>query len=292
MTRTIDPIVTTEWLENRLGEGDGAHAPAGLIILDIRFEEEYAAAHIPGAISVPFGLNSAWAVSDDVLILELPPDEDLSKAIGEAGMTAGSQVVVVGRPAEPPNPPYQLADAARVAVTLIYAGIENVAVLAGGHAKWEGQGLPVSTDVPAIAPVLHEASPDRSWWVTTDYVKDHLGECALIDARDPDDYFGASTDPFADMNGHISTARSLPAVWVWEKDGTYRPADEIEEMAAGIIGDDRDREIVLYCGAGGYASTWWFLLTQLLGYRNAKIYDGSMEAWADDGNPVVRYTWE
>jgi thiosulfate/3-mercaptopyruvate sulfurtransferase len=292
MTRTIDPIVTTEWLENRLREGDGTRPPAGLIVLDIRFEEEYAAAHVPGSISVPFGLNSAWAVSDDVLILELPPDEDLFKAIGEAGMTAESQVVVVGRPVEPPNPPYQLADAARVAVTLIYAGIENVAVLAGGHAKWESEGLPVSVDVPAIAPVPYQASPDRCWWVTTDYVKDHMGECALIDARDPDDYFGASTDPFADMNGHIPTARSLPAVWVWEKDGTYRPDDVIEEMAAGVIGDDRDQEIVLYCGAGGYASTWWFLLTQLLGYRDVKIYDGSMEAWADGGSAVERYTWE
>ena len=268
MTRTIDPIVTTEWLENRLREGEGTCSPAGFIILDVRFDEEYAAAHIPGAISVPFGLNSAWAVSDDVLILELPADEDLFRAIGEAGMTAESQVVVVGRPVEPPNPPYQLADAARVAVTLIYAGIESVAVLAGGHAKWESEGLPVATDIPAIAPILYQASPDRSWWVTTDYVKDRIGEFVLVDARDPDDYFGASTDPFAGMNGHIPTARSLPVVWAWEKDGTYRSADVIQGMATGVIGEDRDQEIVLYCGAGGYASTWWFLLTQLLAYRN------------------------
>jgi len=42
---------------------------------------------------------------------------------------------------------------------------------------------------------------------------------------------------------------------------------------------------------GGYASTWWFLLTQLAGYTDAKVYDGSMEAWVEEKNPLVQYTW-
>jgi len=65
----------------------------------------------------------------------------------------------------------------------------------------------------------------------------------------------------------------------------------IGDMAAGVAGKDKDQEIICYCGAGGYASAWWFLLTQLFGYTNVKIYDGSMEAWADEGNPIVAYSW-
>lgn len=49
------------------------------------------------------------------------------------------------------------------------------------------------------------------------------------------------------------TARSLPVVWVWGKDGIYRAKDVIEGMATGVIGEDRDAEIVLYCGAGSAA---------------------------------------
>ncbi|MCL5736108.1 MAG: rhodanese-like domain-containing protein [Actinobacteria bacterium] len=284
MIRTIDPIITTERLQGQLSAGD-------LKIIDIRFEEEYAAGHIPGAISVPFGLVSAWADSDDELILELPADEDLFKVVGSCGLTGESKVVIVGRVEAPPAPPYPLADAVRVAVTLIYAGIGNVAVLAGGHPKWEREGRATTTEIPQVEVTAYRGSVDRESWVSTEYVKDHIGEAVIIDGRDPDQYFGTSIDPFTDMCGHIPTARSLPLVWVWEKDGTYRPNELIEGMATGVIGEDRSQEIIAYCGVGGYASTWWFLLTQLLGYTNVKIYDGSMEAWAEGGNPLVRYSW-
>jgi thiosulfate/3-mercaptopyruvate sulfurtransferase len=294
MTRTIDPIVSTAWLADRLLTGAGGPASqvaTAPVVIDIRFEEEYAAGHIRGAISVPFGLNSAWAVSNDVLILELPPAEELFAMMGACGLTPESQVVIVGRVEEPPAPPYPLADAARAAATLVYAGLKNVAILSGGQPQWEREGLPVVTEVPVVAPGNYAASVDSASWVSTQYVRDHVGAATIVDARDPDQYFGTSIDPFSDMRGHIPTARSLPLVWVWDRDGTYRPTALIEGMATGVIGSDKAREVVVYCGVGGYASTWWFLLTQLLGYSNVKIYDGSMEAWAEEGNPLVLYSW-
>ena len=284
MTRAIDPIVSTDWLQTQLASKE-------LTIIDIRWVEEFEAGHVPGAISVPFGLQSVWAESGGDFLLELPPDDDLFKLIGDCGLTTYSRVVIVGRAEEPPAPPYALADPARVAATLMYAGLRNVAVLSGGHLKWEGEGRPTTPEVPAITPVAYKSAVDRDSWVSTEYVKDHIGKAVIIDGRDPDQYFGTSIDPFADMRGHVPTARSLPTMWVWEKDGTYRPADLIGGMAAGVIGDGKDQEIITYCGVGGYASTWWFLLTQLLGYTNVKIYDGSMEAWVDGGNPLVQYSW-
>jgi len=233
---------------------------------------------------------SAWADSTEELLLELPAEEDLFKVIGACGMTADSQVVIVGRVEEPPAPPYPLADAVRVGVTLIYAGVRDVAVLAGGHPKWVREGRETTTVVPEVAPLTYSAAVDGDMFVSTEYVKDHIGRSVIIDARDPDQYFGASKDPFADMRGHIPTARSLPLVWVWEADGTYRPTELMEHMAAGVIGENKEDEVLVYCGVGGYASTWWFLLTQLLGYTNVKIYDGSMEAWVKD-NPLVQYSW-
>jgi thiosulfate/3-mercaptopyruvate sulfurtransferase len=292
MARTIDPLVSTEWLDAELKKGaPGGAGSAGLVVIDVRFPEEYEAGHIPGAVSVPMGLVSAWAESDDKLLLELPPDESLFKVIGDCGMTADSRVVIVGRLEDAGGPPYPLADAVRVAVTIIYAGVKDVGVLNGAHAKWEREGRPMTTEVPVVKPLAFGGTPNRDMWVSTEYVKEHVGKSVIIDSRDADQYFGASIDPFADMRGHIPTARSLPLVWVWEPDSTYRPVDLIGKMAAGVIGEDKDQEILTYCGVGGYASTWWFLLTRLFGYSNVKIYDGSMEAWVDEGNPLVQYTW-
>ena len=292
MTRTIDPLVSTEWLEAHLPGGGAVGGTAGgaVSVIDIRFAEEYAAGHIPGAVSVPFAIVSAWSDCTEELLLELPADEALLRTIGDCGLTADAKVVIVGRVEEPPAPPYPLADAVRVAVTLIYAGLENVALLAGGHAKWAREGRPETTEIPQVAPAAYAGVLDHGMWVSTEYVREHIGRSVLVDGRDPDQYFGASIDPFVDMRGHIPTARSLPLIWVWEPDGTYRPLEHIEGMVNGVIGLDRDQEVILYCGVGGYASTWWFLLTQLLGYTKAKIYDGSMEAWVKE-NPLVRYTW-
>lgn len=191
----------------------------------------------------------------------------------------------------PPEPPYPLADPVRVAATLLYAGVKNAAVLDGGHAKWVAEGRKTTTEGPSVTPVPYKNTVDAATWVSTDYVKDRIGKAILIDGRDPDGYFGASIDPFADMRGHIPTARNLPMIWVWEPDGTYRSMDFVEQMAVGVAGTDRDREIICYCGAGGYGAAWWFFFTQAFGYKNVKIYDGSMEAWVDGGNPLVRYTW-
>ena len=283
MDRTIDPFVSTEWLEDQLDDG--------LVIIDVRPEELYAEGHIPGAISVPFGLISAWADSGE-LILELPPEADLMKTIGDCGLTSVSRVVIVGPSPDPGTPPYAYADAVRVAVTLIYGGVKNVAVLAGGHAKWVSENRPVTAEAASPTPVPYSSPVDSASWVSTEYVKRSIGKAVLIDGRDVEVYFGVFIEEvFADMRGHIPTARSLPMVWVWEADGTYKPTEVIAAMAAGVVGEDKDQEVIAYCGAGGYASAWWYLLTQLLGYTNVKLYDGSMEAWVDGGNPVVAYSW-
>ena len=53
------------------------------------------------------------------------------------------------------------------------------------------------------------------------------------------------------------------------------------------------QEIIVYCGVGGYARAWWFVLTQILGYRDVKFYDGSAQDWTRDPEmPLKMYQWE
>lgn len=296
MRRSIDPIVSTGWLASVVASVEGAppaatSAPRSApVIVDIRSADDYAAGHIPGAVSAPFGLVSAWAVSGE-LTLELPRAEDLFKAIGDCGIRADSPVIVVGTIEEPGEPMYPRADPVRVATTLIYAGVEDVAVLAGGYPKWVGEGLPTTAEMSAPTPILYKGAVDDGMFVSTEYVETSLGRAVVVDGRDADQYFGAAVDVFAGRGGHIPTARSLPLIWVWQPDGDYREKDVIARMAAGVVGDDKEQEVILYCGVGGYAGAWWFLLTQLLDYADVKIYDGAAEAWAKEGNPFVEYSW-
>ena len=69
--------------------------------------------------------------------------------------------------------------------------------------------------------------------------------------------------------------------------GTYKGKAEIEAIAKPIAGADLNREIIVYCDTGKVCTNWWLALTDLLGYKNVKVYDGSSMEWmADPAAPV------
>jgi thiosulfate/3-mercaptopyruvate sulfurtransferase len=82
--------------------------------------------------------------------------------------------------------------------------------------------------------------------------------------------------------GHIKGAVNLPTSVMYEKDGTYKAKDALAALAAAAVGADKDREIFTYCDTGKFCTAWWFMLHEVLGYKNAKSYDGSTMEWAKD----------
>jgi thiosulfate/3-mercaptopyruvate sulfurtransferase len=280
MARTISPIVSTDWLDDDLGNPK-------VIVIDIRNSEEYQTGHIPGAINIPF---TSWITTRNGLSLELPDEIELFDVIGSSGIKIDSRIIIVNKA----DNPYPLADANRTADTLLYAGISNVAILDGGHDKWvkEGRILSINEVVKPKA-AEYRGNIDKETFVSKDYVLGQLGKSIILDARDPNVYFGVTKEQHAARAGHIPGAKCLPAPWVWNADGTYKNINELKNMAAGVAGEPGSREIIVYCGVGGYTSTWWFVLTQLLGYQNVKFYDGSAQDWTRDPEmPMVIYTWE
>lgn len=298
-SREIEAIVSTQWLEDNLGDPD-------LVVLDVRNPDEYAGGHIPGAINSPEWL---WYVSypfvDPPPWLELPPVEDIFANIGAAGITGDSLVVIVSRTADSAAGPaaYAVAGATRVAVTLIYAGVENVAIMDGGYDKWAAEGRETTDEPFTPDPVTYTGDVNEAMFVSKDYVEDVvnlpwwlrvLKRSVIIDNRDADVYFGVTVEPWATA-GHIKSAVSLPVPWLWNTGSgyyTYKDAAVLADMAAGVAGF-MPREIIFYCGVGGYASTGYFVLSEVLGYNNVKIYDGSAQEWmADPEAPVAIYEWE
>jgi len=287
--RAIDPIVSTDWLETNLGAED-------LVILDVRTPDEYTGGHITGAINSP---ETNWYLffAPNGLIMELPAVEDLFTTIGAAGITGDSLVVVVGRTSDSTVGPafYALAGATRVADTLIYAGVKNVAILDGGYDKWVADGKTGSAT--PVTPGTYTGVVNEAMFVSKDYVARKMRGATIIDGRDAEFYFGIGMEPFYTREGHIPGATCLPAPWLWTPEGTYyiyKDTDVLREMASGAVGRYfSPREIIAYCGVGGYASTTYFVLSEVLGYKNVKIYDGSAQEWtADPGAPLVVYKWE
>jgi len=294
-TRAIDPLVSTQWLEDHIDTPN-------LVILDVRVPDNYAKGHIPGAINVP-GLGNFYVnlFCKEVPWMELPEEGALFTTIGNAGITGNSLVVVVGRTVEP-YAGYAFADAARVAITLLYAGIENVAILNGGYDKWAAEGKTTSTVPVTPTALAYTGVVNKAMFVPKDYVEDKIGKSVIVEAREADIYFGLIQEPWTQRAGHIPSAKCLPSPWLWTfaKDkngvvtyGTWKDCNVAKEMAFAVLGKDASQEIIVYCGVGGYASPLYFVLTQVIGYTNVKVYDGSMQEWsADPKAPVVKYKYE
>jgi thiosulfate/3-mercaptopyruvate sulfurtransferase len=127
----------------------------------------------------------------------------------------------------------------------------------------------------------------RSAVASKDHVLRRIGKSVIVDTRVPEEYFGATS-----KQGHIKSAVSLPTPWIFTDEGVFRNERELQRMAEGVLGKNKSKEVILYCDVGGYASTWWFLLTQMLGYQNVKVYDGSIQEWIKDpGAPLTAFSW-
>lgn len=273
---SLPAIVSTDWLEQNLNDPD-------LRIVDIRKVEEYKAGHVPGAVNAFYG---SWAINVKPLDNQVPDLEDLQDVIRSAGIGEKTKVVVVGKIDTVPDQ----VNAPRVAWTLQYAGIKQAAFLDGGMNKWIADKKPMATDMVKVAATNVTVNPQKKMLANKADVK--AGKTLLVDSRLPEFYFGASKVPHVKKPGKIPGAVLLPSAWLFKKDGTLRDVSEIEAMATGVVGKDKSREMILYCDSGRLSAGFVYVLTNVLGYTNVRMYDDSLQDWVEDPTaPLVNYNW-
>jgi len=280
----FSPVVSTDWLQQNLDNPK-------LIIVDIRKVEDYRTAHIPGAISVFYG---TWAIKKGDIDNQLPEDDELVDILSSSGIGPDSIVVVAGATESGPD----RVNATRVAWTLKYAGVKTVGILDGGHTKWIiREKRPVSTDVVKPKAKPYQGKFNKNLLATKDYVTSQLGKALIVDVREPEFFNGKNKLPFVAKAGRIAGAVNLPTAQVFDKYPpgehletccyTLKPDLQLKNMASGVVGNDLSREIIVYCDTGRVASTWWFILHEVLGYKNVRNYDGSMQEWSKDPNAKI-----
>jgi thiosulfate/3-mercaptopyruvate sulfurtransferase len=266
--RDIDAIVTADWLEANL-------ANPKLVVLDVRKIEDYRAAHIPGAVSL---IGSNFYVPAKGLSNELPYMDDLSDVLADAGIGLDSWIVVVETDGS------RLSWATRVAWTLAYAGLDNVAVLSGGQATWVKANKPVSSDVVKKGKTKFSAKPRENYIALKKDVLATKGQ--VIDARAYDAYFGLTKQGFVAQAGHFPGAYALPFSWINGADGLVKAKEELAKYPA-TLGLDPNVETIIYCDSGVLCTSWWWIMKEYLGWTNVRSFDGSSQEITAD--PAVKY---
>ena len=215
------PLVNADWLK---------HNAQQVLIIDIRAEKAYKAAHIPNSVSAPYGAFG-WREQVNGIIGQLPPTDAITKRIQSLGVKNGQHVVIV------PSGDDTTAIGAGVRVywTFKALGHEAVSLLDGGFQQW--QGNTVAGDAPKITPSAFTATLNRSLITNKEAVIASGDTLTLVDARPDAQYYGYTKHPKAMSGGTIPDAQRLPEASLFNADMTFKTAANLRtEIAANDLG--------------------------------------------------------
>jgi thiosulfate/3-mercaptopyruvate sulfurtransferase len=228
---------------------------------------------------------STFSVERDGIPNEFPPAISMERMLEAAGV-GGERVLIVGDP----------IPAGRAWAALDYLGLgERAALLDGGPAALATvpatgtAGGAIAPTPGGTAPADLDADVRDDMIVDAAWVHDRLDDpgVAILDARPPAEFSGATPGDGIDRPGHIPGARNVFWQTLVESADNPRLRDEAELRQifeqAGVGPDDT---IVAYCRTGGQAS-FLYTVARHLGY-DVKLYDGSFIDWSRTDYPVER----
>ena len=111
----------------------------------------------------------------------------------------------------------------------------------------------------------------------------------VVDNRPSDFFLGVSKSKDARIGGTLPGATNLPESWLTVNNGgKFRSKAQLEKLyaAAGVATTGKQ---INFCNTGHWASLGWFVSSEIVGNKSAKMYDGSMAEWTrDEKAPVQR----
>lgn len=303
------PLVDTEWLKTNLDK---------VVVLDVRtspvsFEnkaptskaavnpcgvskkqqaDERVAGHIPGAALVLWNnVHAESKVGGEKLKGMLLPRAAFDRLMKNNGVSNDSTVVIT-------HNGESMVDAliaTRLYWTMKYYGHDDMALLDGGTKNWILSGGAIEYGKPRPGRGKYRSTAERKELLATaDDVAAAIDdpETQVLDSRATEDYLGLTYHPkltSQDRKGHVPSAKSWPVGTQVNTKGvaSFYGAEDIQGVAR-ILGVDLDKPSITYCWSGGLASLSWFVLHEILGNENARLYDGSMHEWTKDaGRPLA-----
>jgi thiosulfate/3-mercaptopyruvate sulfurtransferase len=271
-------VVSPEWLQERLGNGDVAVVDASwyLPVHNRDAKAEYAAVHIPGAVF--FDIDKI-ADSSTSLPHMLASPRDFAAIAGAMGISDTDTIVVYDG--------MGLFSAARAWWNFRIMGAQNVFILDGGFPAWKAAGYPTSAEAPTPAPKVFQTSFNADAVRSKEDVLKILEtkSAQLVDSRPADRFFGVAPEPRPGLrSGHIPGAKSM-TFSSFADGGKLKDVNALKALFEER-GVDVSAPVVASCGSGVSAALVDLALSSI-GAPNHAVYDGSWAEWGMPGDTPV-----
>lgn len=285
------PLVSTDWLANH---------QADVVVLDVRSNTKSFIAkpvfrkdkktgknrlitvggHIPKAALVNYKqVRAKRKIGGKEVTRLIPTGADFETLMQQSGVNQDSVIVIVSRGQDNSD----LTMATRLYWTLKYYGHDNMGILDGGMAQWLTESRKAVTRTVKPATGNWRAGKGRSEILaTTSDVEAAMkdGSSSLVDNRPLSQYLGTRKKSYVYDKGHIPGAKVFPNELMNSAGmpAKFLPADELQQLVQAM-GINNEVDAITYCNSGHLASGGWFIMSELLGNKNVKLYDGSMHEW-------------
>ncbi|MES2364876.1 MAG: sulfurtransferase [Pseudomonadota bacterium] len=272
------PLVDTNWIKQN-------SCKPGIVVLDIRNQldghskMDYLRGHIPCAVYSDY-MKDGWRAKVNGIPGMLPPLPQIEKLIGSLGIDDNSHVVIYSAGTNA----LDMGSATRVYWTLKVLGHDDVSILNGGYAAYTAdKANKIQTGMNQPQPKTFVAKFRKDMYPTeADVEKARKAGDILVDNRPNDQYMGVNRTATVKRNGTIPGAKNLPESWLTDNDGgQFRSVAELEKLYKNA-GVPLKGEEINFCNTGHWASLGWFVSSEVLGNKQAKVYDGSMTEWSAD----------
>lgn len=237
-----------------------------------------AAGHIAGAVLVDYDSTRVdRQVNGHTVKKQTPDGAAFQQLVRQWGIKRGDSIVIVPRG----NNAEDVDKAARLLWVFRRYGEPRVALLDGGMLAWLQAGQPVRSErfVPPKPGNWTAAAERQELLATAEEVAavSVSGRLQLIDVRENADFAA----------GHIAGALSLPPELLLGSGASKRflSAADYRQLFR-VRGINPDAPMIAYCKGGVLAPGAWLVLSEILGNRQVRVFEGAMQQWRLEKRPL------
>ena len=294
------PVVSADWLSNNLSDVQVIEVRPDLAsyLRNPEFDTDKktgkkflveVGGHIANSTLLDFKKVRVERLVDGKKIKFLIPEKaDFEKLVQSLGINSDKPIVLVPIGQDMSD----IDEALRTYWSFKVYGEDQVAVLDGGIAGWLSEGREFTTANSPKAAGNWAAKAERKELVASSddvAAASKSGKPQLLDARQPAQYLGLAKRPDVLTFGHIAGSKELApellakpsngALYFWQKK-TY-------DALLAANGLSNKGPTIAYCNTGHLAAGGWFVMSELVGNKSTKLYDGSLYLWTLEGRPLV-----
>lgn len=273
-----EPLVDGNWAVQNV-------AAPNVVFIDVQSTRNYQRRHIPGSIHTDYP-DDGWRVFTEELGVGLPSRVEFARLAGSLGIANENHVVLVATGGSERD----MSIATDIYWTFKYFGHADVSVLDGGLRGYRSARGKIENGAGPTRPTTEYIPRRRSRYLAEyDDVFGALGVSVLVDHRSYANYLGINKANVTKTYGAIPGTKHLPTDWLMrDGGGRFRSKNQLLRLFkhAGVPIEGR---VISIGDSSLEGSLGWFVMSEILGNRGAKLYTGGMAQWSRRGeNPMVR----